>query len=269
MEYYYYINAKNKKDGPHDLVTIMRRIRSHVILPDTLVCQKEDDELVPAYSIENLSPFFNNPTEDIRHELETSPKISIAKTFRKGWRFTLEYQGMPVFAGAILLLSWMFGILVHEILHKVGSGITASWIMFLFLQSYFFAVALRLYRGQKIDLNFIEYTLSPITGKLALVSVLFSFIIIVGLPLLIIPSIIAMLTLAYIPMFILDYDYNIRKTIGSIFSLIGKLDKISLMKLGFITLFYMVCVALIIPIPIIMPIIAGGLCSIYEDLSTS
>lgn len=269
MEYYYYINAENKKDGPHDLVTIMRRIRSRVILPDTLVYQREEDGLVPAYSIEDLSPFFNHPTEDIRHELEASPKISIAKTFRKGWRFTLEHQGMAVFAGGILLLSWMFGILINEILHKTGSGITASWIMFLFLQSCFFAVSLRLYRGQKTDLDFIEYTLAPITGKLAFVSVLFSFIIIGGLPLLAIPSIIAMLTLAYIPMFILDYDSSIRKTIASIFSLIGKLDKISLMKLGFITLFYMVCVALIIPIPIIMPIMAGGLCSIYEDLSTS
>ncbi len=269
MQYYYYVSVKHEKDGPHDLVTIMRRIRSGIIAPETQFYLGEEGELAPAYSIEDLSPFFNNPIEDIRHELSPTPKLSIAKILRKGWQFTLEHQNMPVFAGGILLLAWMFGILANEILHKAGSGIAASWIMFLFLQSCFFAVSLRLYRGQRTDLDFIEYTLAPIMGKLAFVSVLFSFIIIGGLPLLIVPAIISMLLLAYIPMFILDYDYNVRKTIGSIFSLIGKLDKISLMKLGFITLFYMLCIVLIIPIPIIMPIMAGALCSVYEDLSAS
>jgi hypothetical protein len=267
MVYYYYINSNNKKDGPHDLVTVMRRIRSGIIIPDTLVCQ-EEDEAVPAYSISELSNFFNNPIEDIRNELETSHTISIAKILRKGWQFTTEHQGIPVFAGGILLFSWMFGLLVNEILHKTGSGITASFIMFLFLQSCFFAISLRLYRGQKTDLNFLEYTMAPIIAKIAFSSVLFSFIIIAGLPLLAIPSIIAMLILAYIPMFILDYNHSVKQTIISIFLLIRKLDKISLMKLCCITLFYMVCVAFIIPIPIILPIMAGSLCSIYEDLST-
>ena len=268
MQYYYYINANNQKDGPHDLVTVMRRIRSGTILPDTLVYHGSESEPVSAFSIEEFSSFFNNPIEDVRSELDTAHQISIARTLRKGWHFTTEHQGMPVFAGGILMVAWMFGLLVHGLLHATGSGITASIIMFAFLQSCFFSVSLRLYRGQKTDLNFLEYTLAPIIGKLAFVSVTFSFLIIAGLPLLIIPGVAAMLILAYIPMFILDYDYDVKKTINAIFSLIKKIKKSSMVKLGFITLFYMVCVALIIPIPIILPIMAGSLCSIYEDLST-
>jgi ABC-type sugar transport system permease subunit len=268
MQKYYYINAKNKKDGPHDLITIMRRIRSGIILPDTLACQGENEELVLAYSIKDLSPFFNRPTEDIRHELNKKYEISIIKTFKKGWQFTTEHQNLTAFSGATLLLASIVGLLTQELLHNIASSITAAFLMFLFLQSCFFAVSLRLYRGQKTDAAFIEYTLTPIIGKLAFVSVLFSFFIVGGV-LLVIPGVIAMLIAAYMPMFILDYNFSIIKTVNSIISLLSKLDKISLLKLGFIVLFYMICVALIIPIPIIMTIMAGSLCSIYEDLSNS
>ena len=141
--------------------------------------------------------------------------------------------------------------------------------MFVFLQSCFFSIALRVYRGQKTDLNFLEHSFAPILGKLAFVSVLFSFLVIATLPLLIVPGIITMLILIYIPMFILDFDSDVGKTITSIISLLRKLDKSALMRLGSLILFYMVCIALIIPIPIVMPIIAGGLCSIYEDLASN
>ena len=271
MQYFYYINAKGKKDGPHDMVTLMRRIRSGIIHTDTMVSLKEsEDEFFPAFTIEDLALFFNRAPTDIRQEFETEKTtISFRKAFLKGWAFTLEHQSMPVFAGAILLFSAIFGMLVNEMLHNVVSAVTGSWIMFLLLQNCFFAVSLRLYRGQKTDLIFIEHTLAPIMGKVALASVIFSFLIIIGLIAFIIPSIIIMLICAYMPMFILDYDYSVTKTIKHILSLLTKLDRGSMFKLGLLTLSYMVCVVLLIPIPIFMPIMAGALCSIYEDISSS
>ena len=267
---YYYINNHNKKDGPHDLVTMMRRIRSGAVVPDTLIYKEHDAEAAPAFSINELSPFFNNPVEDVRTELESSPEISsIIKIFKKGWRFTLEHQGMSVFAGGILLISWMFGMLANGILHNTASSIMASWIMFLFLQSCFFAVAIRLYRGQKTDMAFLEYTLAPVIGKISFAAVLFSFAIITALPVFIFPGVIAMLTITYIPMFILDYNYSVKQTITSIYSLLGRMEKSAFAKLCFITFCYMIGIALIIPIPIVMPIMAGCLCSIYEELSTA
>ncbi|MEK6746748.1 MAG: DUF4339 domain-containing protein [Pseudomonadota bacterium] len=266
---YYYINKNDQKDGPHDLVTMMRRIRSGVIVPDTMIYQEAGMEAVPAFSISELSPFFNNPVEDVRNELEASANISLLKTFKKGWRFTLEHQGMSVFAGAILLASWMFGKLADGILHNTASSIMASWIMFIFLQSCFFAVAIRLYRGQKTDLGFLEHTLAPVIGKISFAAVLFSFAIIGALPVFIFPGVIAMLTIVYIPMFILDYNYSVKHTITSIYTLLGRMKKTSFMNLCLITLFYMIAIAFIIPIPIAMPIMAGCLCSIYEELSTA
>lgn len=267
MSYYYYINSENKKDGPHDLVTIMRRIRSGAILPETLFYQGED--LVPAYNIEDISGLFNHTVGDIRHELATSVKISITQTLRRGWQFTTEHQGMSVFAGGILLLASLFGILVHEMLRNVLSGITASLMLFLLLQSCFLAISLRLYRGQKTDINFIEHSFSPLVGKLAFISVLSAFIIILGLALFLIPGVAAMLIVIWMPMLILDYDSSVGKTISAILSLFKKLDNISLIKLGSLILFYIAGLVLIFPIPLIMPILAGSMCSIYEELAAS
>lgn len=265
---YYYINVHNKKEGPYDLVVMMRRIRSGAVVPDTMVYHEGEAEAAPAFSISELSPFFNNPVEDVRTELETATELSILKIFRKGWRYTQEHQGMSVFAGGILLVSWMFGVLMYELLHSTYSGIMASWIMFLFLQSCFFAVAIRLYRGQKTDLGFLEYTLAPVIGKISFAAVIFSFAIITALPVFILPGVLAMLTIAYIPMFILDYNYSVKQTITSIYSLLGRMEKSAFAKLCLLTLGYMIGIILIIPIPIVMPIMAGCLCSIYEELST-
>jgi hypothetical protein len=267
MSYYYYINAENKKDGPHDLVTIMRRIRSGVILPETLFSQGED--LVPAYNIEDLSSFFNYPVEDIRHELAAATKISILQTLRKGWQFTTEHQSMSVFAGGILLLASLFGILIYEMLRNALSGFTASLMLFLLLQSCFLSISLRLYRGQRTDINFIEHTFSPLVGKLAFISVLSAFIIIIGLAFFLVPGVVAMLIVIWMPMLILDYDSSVGKTISAILSLFRKLDNLSLAKLGLLILFYIAGIALIFPIPLIMPILAGGMCSIYEELAAS
>lgn len=266
---YYYINAHNKKDGPHDLVTMMRRIRSGAVVPETMIYQEGEADAAPAFSISELSPFFNNPVEDVRTELETPTELSIIKIYKKGWRYTQEHQGMSVFAGGILLVSWMFGVLADGILNNMVSSIMASWIMFLFLQSCFFAVAIRLYRGQKTDLGFLEYTLAPALGKISFAAVIFSFLILGGLPLFILPGIFFMLIIAYIPMFILDYDYSLKDTMVCIYNLISRMEKKVFAKLCFITLCYIIGIALIIPIPIVMPIMAGCLCSIYEELSTS
>ena len=267
MQYYYYINSENLKDGPHDMITIMRRIRAGTITPDTLVCMGE--ELVPAHKVGELSQLFNHSVEDIRSELNDPHKLSIDSILKKGWIFTSENQNMPVFAGTILLMTFIAGVITSELMHSIASGLMAGWITFIVLQSMFMAVSIRVYRGQKIDSLFIERNVIPMLAKLALISVLFSLLIILGLPLLIIPSSLALLVCCYIPMFLVDYNSGIIKATQSAFSLVRKLGSSALFQLCFLAFFYMICIVLIFPIPIIMPVLAGGLCSIYEEITSA
>ncbi len=263
MEYYYYINSQQEKDGPHDLVVMMRRIRSGVVRPDTLVYKGQDDE-VAAHLIPELSDFFNRPA-DMRQELVARPSISISKTLQKGWDFMCEYQFLPVFAGLIILLVSLLGIILAKKL-SLAAGIIGGWMFFLLLQSYFFAVSIRLYRGQKIDMGFIENVLSPISAKLAFAAIVFALIIAAGLVLGIVGGIVAMVVFMLIPLSILDHDYTIKQSVTETLRKLKKLEKASIIDFGWLMLIYLLCIVLILPIPLLLPVIAGGICYIYDEL---
>ncbi|MEZ5691811.1 MAG: hypothetical protein R3D71_09135 [Rickettsiales bacterium] len=262
---YYYISSRNEKDGPHDIITIMRRIRTGAITTETIFYH--NNTTIKAGDIEEFNSFFNHPVDDIRNELTKTPSISIKKTLRKGWNFVAEHQGMSAFAGAILLFSVLCAVLTHALMNNIASAITAGWIVFALLQGSFLLFAICLYRGQRTSVDFIEHTIAPVMGKVALASILMSFAGIIGLPLLI-PSLAALLIAIFIPIFMLDYNYGIGRSIKEIIKIFRKLDTESLIKILLLLGIYMVSVVLIFPIPVTMSIMAGGACYVYDELTS-
>lgn len=267
MQLYYYINAKNEMDGPHDLVTMMRRIRSGAISPSTKV-YREGEEPIYAHTIEELAGFFNNPSQDLRGDLLKTTQVLIASTLSIGWDFVAENQTVMVLAGAMLALCALFGILVNEIA-GIPTAIAAAFVAFSMLQSYFFATALRLYRGQRTDVDFIEKNLSPVASKLAIISVIFSVIMPIGAVFLIIPAAFFMLVFMLSSMIMLDYRCGIWGAIAMARKLLAKLDNTSKIKLIFLILLYMIFSVLIFPIPLLLPILVGGMCKTYEELANA
>lgn len=266
MQYYYYLDDNNVKDGPHDLVSVMRKIHSGVIKPNTLIyLDKEDQDPLSAFAVSELSEFFNSPTQNIRKEL-AKYELSIIRTLAQGWQFSQDNIMMTVFAGGVLILTSLFGILLSEVWGPMA-GFTGGWIVFLFLQSCFLAISLRLYRGQQTDVAFIEQNFAPITAKLSFAAAIFAILVPIGLVLCIVPGIVAMVVAMYIPLLVFDYDLDVNKIIAVIFRNMGKFDQISLLKLALLILAYLVCIVFIFPIVLVLPILAGALCSIYEDLS--
>lgn len=268
MQSYYYMNAAGMKDGPHDLVTIMRRINAGKIVASTWVFIGESSEAALAHQIDDLRGFFNQPKADIRQELVAKMHISIATALRHGIHFINEHQTMTVFAGAILLFSALFGILLNEIFGPY-MAVVWGWVTFLILQGYYMVAALRTYRGQAISIDFIERNLSPIAGTLIASSMAFGLIVVGGLTLLIIPGIIALVIYAFVPFIIFDRGENIVQSAISARALLKKLDNESILKLAGMFIVYIALAALLLPIPFIMPIFAAALSSIYEDVSAS
>ena len=254
-------------DGPHDLVTMMRRIRSKVISANTLVYQDEK-EPSSAHTIEELSDFFNNPSQDLRGDLQKTPQVSIGNTLSIGWELVSENQSIMVLAGAMLALCALFGILVGTIT-EISTAISAALVVFFMLQSYFFAIALRLYRGQRTDVDFIEKNLSPISSKLIIISVIFSVLMPIGALFFIVPAAFFMLIFMLSSMIMLDYHCGIWEAINMARKLFAKLDNSSKIKLVFLVLLYMIFSVLIFPIPLILPILVGGMCQIYEELANA
>lgn len=264
MKYYYYVSETKEKDGPHDLVTMMRRIRSGIVTPDTMV-YNEYGEQVPAHDIQELSPFFNNPTQNLRSELESSFRISIPEFFSLGWNFISTNYDIMVFAGITIVLPVLLGLLLSVFLGNIAAS-AAGLMLFLILQAYFFAVSLRVYRAQKVDIDFIEKMLSPIVWKIFGLAIIFSAAIPLLGALLVVPGIIATFIFILASLIIYDNHYDIGKAISYAFSLSKKINPSSRMNLYFITFLYIVSIILIFPIPLMLPIFAGGICSVYEDL---
>jgi hypothetical protein len=261
---YYYINSDKQKDGPHDLVTMMRRIRTGIITAQTLVYRGYEDP-TSAHVLDELAHFFNNPTVDLRSDLQEDKNISIAKYLSVGWEFVSENPMTAFTSGLLLCISGMVGWLLNEYVGVVGAFV-AFWVMLNLMQGFYFVVSIRLYRGQRTDIVFIEKMLTPIWARLLFISLVFSALIPFGSLFLVVPALLATLLFVFSSFFMLDHHCNGLEAISEAWKLMAKLDNKEKMKLCGLVLIYMVSVVFIIPIPLMLPIFAGAMCCAYEDL---
>src|SRR5262249_45661681 len=144
MSQHYYIEIAGAKDGPHDLVTLMRRIRAGKIAPHTQIYKEGEDTPLPASKIEEIAPFFEQ--SHIEPETEEAPP-SLFTLLQEGWRFTFEHNIMTVFAGGMLLVSFVFALLCFGLFPPAIAAVPI-WIFFIILHNLYLIFVLRLYRGQ-------------------------------------------------------------------------------------------------------------------------
>src|SRR5688572_5602401 len=101
MQHTYYIDLSGIKDGPHTLVTIMRRIRTGKVKPDTLIYT--DGEAIPkrASDIEEISLFFTHDDSASSGESRqpVQAQLSVSRLLRDSWQFTIQHSVMSVYAG--------------------------------------------------------------------------------------------------------------------------------------------------------------------------
>jgi len=261
---YYYINSDKQKDGPHDLVTMMRRIRTGIITAQTLVYRGYEDP-TSAHVIDELAHFFNNPTVDLRSDLQEDKNISIAKYLSVGWEFVSENPMTAFTSGMILCVSGLAGWLLNESVGVVGA-VVGFWVMLILMQSFYFVVSIRLYRGQRTDIVFIEKMLTPIWARLLFISIVFSIIIPAGALFFVIPALLLNGVFIFAVIFMLDHHCNGLEAISGAWKLMAKLDNKEKMNICVLVLIYMVSIVFIIPIPLMLPIFAGAMCCAYEDL---
>lgn len=267
MQYYYYINSKKEKDGPHDLVSMMRRINSGMVTPVTLVYRGED-EPTSAHVLDELAPFFNRPIGDIRGDIYEKPELSFARFLSFGWEFLTENPSMMVFSGFTLAMSILSGILINGIM-GTSAGVAAGWAIFMLLHGYGFLVALRLSRGQRVDLDFIDKMLSPISRQMLAIAMIFSILVAVGALLFILPSLSAMFIFAFSCMVMFDRRCGVGEAIKFARTLPRRVDREIASKMLVLIFAYLVLSALLFPIPVIMPIFLGSMSDIYERLISS
>lgn len=266
MQHSYYIYAGGQKDGPYDLVAIMRRIRAQKIGPDTGIFVDEAEEPVPANQVPEITSFF---TQGLPEPAVSFQRIERAPSFKaalvEGWRFVIEHNIMTVFAGGLLLMSMMLGGALINSLGWVRGGI-AGWLIFAVFHNLYMVFVLRLYRGQTLSADFLDRQLPAILPTLVLSSLVLAAMMAGGLFLLLIPCALVAILYAFVPFFILDHRFGVVEAMEASRLLISKHKKRYFSSVCLLVLMHGIGIALIAPIPLTLPLFIAGLAEIYERL---
>lgn len=263
----YYIDISGTKDGPHDLVTIMRRIRAQKITPETGIYVDDASFPTPASQLQDTALFFGHGSaEEGRHI--PLPALRVANLWREGWRFTSENSIMTVFAGGALLLSMLFGaVLTTALGAKLGAII--AWVPFIILHYIYMVSCLRMYRGQPFSLKFWQDQINPILPSLILAGTVVGLMMIGGFMLLVLPGFFVAVYYAFTPFFILDRRMSLVEAMSASRLLVCKHRGRYQLPLAIIFTLHIGCLLLILPVPLAMPIFSAALARFYEELSTS
>ncbi len=264
MAQHYFIDASGSKDGPHDLLTIMRRIRSQKIGPKTRIFMDDSAESTPAEDIQEISIFFTRDTaEAIRINL---PNVTLINVLRDSLRFTFDNNIMTVYAGAMVLLAIL---LASGLVNSMGTGLGGmlSWIVFVILHYLFFIFTLRTYRMQPFSIDFMNRQLAPILPVLFFSGIVLSIMMFGGFLLLVIPAVVVAVYYAFVPFFIFDRRMGLLEAMVASRLLVQKHNRRYQKIVELLVIMHAGALILIFPIPVTLPMFAASLAKIYEDLS--
>jgi hypothetical protein len=266
MSSHYYIDAGGGKDGPHDLVTIMRRIRASKIGPDTLIYAGDADRSVAASEIRDIAIFFSREQVDASTAKAALPAVTLTGVLRDALRFTFDNNIMTVYAGAMLLLAVM---LASGLVTGMGAtlGGMLSWIVFVILHYMFFIFTLRIYRMQPFSIDFMNSQLAPVLPVLFFSAMVLAIMMIGGFMLLIIPAVLVAVYYAFVPFFIYDRRLSLLEAMVASRLVVQKHNRRYRRIIMLLVMMHAGALILIFPIPVTMPMFAASLARIYEELS--
>ncbi len=267
----YYIDNSGEKDGPHDLVTVMRRIRAQKIGPETGIYIDDAPTPIPASQLPDTALFFSRDhhvSEPAALKHVPIPALRLTNLLREGWRFTAENSIMTVFAGGMLLLTILIATGMTSAMGEVPGGML-SWLVFIMFHYVYLVCAMRMYRGQPFSVKFWNEQLSPILSMLLFAAIVIGLMMIGGFMLLVIPGILVAVYYAFVPYFIMDRKMSLIEAMSASRLLVQKHRGRYQLNIAALIMMHIGCVLLIVPIPLSLPMFAAALSRFFEELSSS
>jgi hypothetical protein len=264
MQPLYYIDDNGRKDGPHDLITVMRRIRMKKISADTPI-YIDDAPAMPAGQIPDIALFF---TQDTAPKEKAADSFSLYQSIMNGWRFTFEHNVMTVYAGGLLLISFILGAGLVKLFGLVTGGIL-GWGLFVTLHNMYLLFVLRFWRGQTPGSDFINQQIAPVLGTLLLACIVLALMMAGGWLLLVIPGVVVTVFYVFVPFLILDRRYSLVEAMNASRLLLFKRGNHYAELTACLVILHFICLLLIIPLPLTLPVFAAAIAQIYEELSAA
>lgn len=260
----YYIETEKGRDGPHDLIDVMRRIRTGRITGDTLIYVDGDASFRRAADIPEIALFFD------RSESAPAPGAERAPTIRRlltsGWQFILNNNAMTVYAGGLLLVTFILT-LSFVVMFGAAAGAALGWCAFVVLHHLYMLFVLRMYRRQPVGDDFYQRQLSPVLPTLMLSSAVLAIMMAGGWLLGIVPGMAVAVIYIFVPFLILDRRYSMIEAMHASRLLLGKHGTRTLALGACLALMHLFCILLVFPIPVSLPLFSAALAELYEELS--
>ncbi len=263
----YFVMNDGVREGPLDLLTIMRRVRAGKITASTEIYIGNSEFPERADQIDEINPFFVRLLEGPANARATPKKANLMELLRTGWLFTVEHNILTVYAGGMLLLVLMLTLALVS--HAgITAGLFISWLFFMILHNLYFVFALRFFRGQTFGEDFINLQLAPALLPIFLSTLIFASLIAAGIFMLIVPGVLAAAFFIFVPLILLDKHISVPAAFKASFAMVRKAGMHHILILCILLALHLLCFAFIMPVPLTLPIFVAALCDMYEKLST-
>lgn len=267
MKAQYYVHPReNVREGPYDLLAMMRRIKNQKITADTLISTETMDVPTQASRLSDLALFFDTG-KDYDVDAVQRPKGGFFPVMlRSGWRFISNNQGMCVFAGTIVLLTFLFGIPLYNV-SGLGASVMVSSMIYFTMQSIFMICTLRLNRGQHINLEFVQLVIMNNMGFLFMSSCVLAVVFWAGMLCLLLPGIVILSVYIFVPFLIADRGYSVIEAMEASRMLMRRKHSLYFIPvIGLVGLHITACLTVLL-IPLTLPLMAAPIAELYDELS--
>lgn len=259
----YYIYQDEKKLGPYDLVSLIKKIRNGTLAPHTLVAS-DSSEPQAAEFLPELNEFFAIPSghQEHHHPSGRIQQMTLSHVLKTGLHFLQGNQSSAIHTGMFIfccilfvVLTWKLGVIGH---------IIAAILSFAAFGIYMLCI-LRLTRGQTIEVGFIHRRVMALLLPFLISSAIVSLLAMIGLVLIAIPGLFILTFYIFTPLLVLDKGMDFwdametsrRTVLSSGTDLIGII--FSLVVITFVSTLF------ILPLLIALPITVSAISEIYDE----
>lgn len=283
--HFYIVDEVGNKSGPHDLVYMVKKIRSGTIVKTTMVTMEKSAPPQPAEAFEELLDFLEEQSVEVPslQEVQIKKVRTLNHWLKSGWGFLQENQLSTMYSGLyvvyLLLSSAMVAVVfppAMEMLGYMGCFIIGQY----FFTGYLYSV-LRMVRSQPVDMSFIRLKMSPIKKQLLITSVMMSFFIIIGILLMIAggtAAIVGLLIVAlpgfykislfiFAPLLILDKGMNYWDALDTSRKTVNKsgLENTGII-FALLIINFVAGLCFLVPMIVTLPITIAAICEMYDEI---
>ena len=276
----YFIVVEGAKQGPFDIVSMIRKIRNGQLLPDSLITDTAIGDPVPAMEFSNLREVFEEQAV-IGNTENTQPVHTTSITFKSLFERAKDFldshsMGIPIAGGFILtIIIAAFAIkslIPIDLVHPLIASIIGYFIFMLMQASY-----LRMVRMQPLSIGYIISTLKRYGVSMFVVSIIVgitafgipaiasSFSVPLAIILLFIPGTLITCFTYFAALLIIDRGFSPMQGISSSAAFLKKLGGDNIVTIYTLILINYIAAAPIIFLLITLPLTVAVLNEVYDD----